>query len=1154
MKRVYSVIIIICSFAFLAAQTNIPAGVLIDLDWTAAESPYIIDGEIELASGDQLVIDAGVDIQFSGYYKFYVYGRILANGVDGNSITFTALNTTEGWHGLRFYDTYTNGLDPSQFHYCNFEYGNATGSGSDYRGGVIYCYNSVPEFYNCNFNNNSATTGGAIYCNASNIEIYDSKIYDNVASGAGGGLYISYSDVIFENVEITDNVSQYDGGGINCYASDPTLNYVLIADNFTEWNGGGVSAFNGSNPEITNCSIAYNVANQSGSGLAALYNSNITILNSIVWGDATNNIYLEPTASLSATYSDLESATGQSYFGTGCIDEDPLFADPTNGDYSLTWANIPTPDETKSPCIDTGDPNSPLDPDGTNTDMGAFFFAQNGITGTITLDGGTGSVEDVLVTATLTTPPGTVYTTNPDADGNYMLSLVAGTYDLVATLTGYSSSGFDNLVVQNELVVINLTLSPPPPGEIVGQVEVEGIGNPENVEVSAGNLITNPYPVEDPFNPGTILYYEYILEITPGTYDVTAELPGYETQIQEDVVVESGLQTTGIDFYLPLVLNEGTITGTVTLFGGAGNVENVIITAGTVSVSPAADGTYSLDILNGTYDVSASLSGYSTMILSDIQVIAFQTTPNINFTLIDGWQPITGTQYVMTAYFTVTYDGEFMSKTGSNQLAAFGYDQATGLIEECRGLATWEGGNHVFWTNYWPLGGYWYITIVSDNDSGLDNIWFKFYNEETDTILDCNEEIIFDDCVIYPSGVDLTIDSPSYDMEFDLMDNWNWVSFNLEPADYLIDGLFDVLEVVPDILQVKSQTDFGQYDPIMIDWFGGLDSLNYYEGYKIYMLNSYNGYTFSGEKINPLTHRIQLQQFYNWISYLPQTELTLEEALESIGVVDDTMIKTQTQSAVYYGGWIGDLTTMQPGISYILYWPDEITPDDPLFLDYPPHVEETRENLIKLNPSNLANWQLMPGTDSNMILMSSIYLNGEELKDDQNYSVGIFDKDGLCHSIGTLQNDLWYFTIIGDEIENLRLKLYDNASNSTLFSEETITYQPNEITGNPRELFQINFQKQNITPSNSERFQVAQNHPNPFNPETLISYNLPQDGKVQLQIFNAKGQLVETLVNGQQSAGNHDIIWNAGDQSSGIYFYKLKWNGHEEIRKCLLMK
>ena len=65
------------------------------------------------------------------------------------------------------------------------------------------------------------------------------------------------------------------------------------------------------------------------------------------------------------------------------------------------------------------------------------------------------------------------------------------------------------------------------------------------------------------------------------------------------------------------------------------------------------------------------------------------------------------------------------------------------------------------------------------------------------------------------------------------------------------------------------------------------------------------------------------------------------------------------------------------------------------------------------------------------------------------------------------------------------------------------------------------------------------NLPNPFNPKTTISYQIPYTGKIKLQIFNIKGQLIETLVNEYQESGKHSIIWNADGLSSGIYLCKL---------------
>ncbi|MDO9578414.1 MAG: SBBP repeat-containing protein [Candidatus Cloacimonadales bacterium] len=86
------------------------------------------------------------------------------------------------------------------------------------------------------------------------------------------------------------------------------------------------------------------------------------------------------------------------------------------------------------------------------------------------------------------------------------------------------------------------------------------------------------------------------------------------------------------------------------------------------------------------------------------------------------------------------------------------------------------------------------------------------------------------------------------------------------------------------------------------------------------------------------------------------------------------------------------------------------------------------------------------------------------------------------------------------------------------------------------------------------------NYPNPFNPETTISFSIQQNSKIELEIFNVKGQLVKSLINGQQNAGDHSVIWNGKDDNgnnvcSGIYLYKLQVNNKSvAIRKCLLLK
>ncbi|UCD95518.1 MAG: T9SS type A sorting domain-containing protein [Candidatus Zixiibacteriota bacterium] len=91
------------------------------------------------------------------------------------------------------------------------------------------------------------------------------------------------------------------------------------------------------------------------------------------------------------------------------------------------------------------------------------------------------------------------------------------------------------------------------------------------------------------------------------------------------------------------------------------------------------------------------------------------------------------------------------------------------------------------------------------------------------------------------------------------------------------------------------------------------------------------------------------------------------------------------------------------------------------------------------------------------------------------------------------------------------------------------------------------------------RFRLHNSYPNPFNPATIISYDLPVACHVKLEIFNILGQRVKTLVDKQMEAGSYELTWNGTDRSgfpmaSGIYFYQLTAGDFSSSRKMLLLK
>ncbi|MGE5679377.1 MAG: T9SS type A sorting domain-containing protein, partial [Bacillota bacterium] len=91
-------------------------------------------------------------------------------------------------------------------------------------------------------------------------------------------------------------------------------------------------------------------------------------------------------------------------------------------------------------------------------------------------------------------------------------------------------------------------------------------------------------------------------------------------------------------------------------------------------------------------------------------------------------------------------------------------------------------------------------------------------------------------------------------------------------------------------------------------------------------------------------------------------------------------------------------------------------------------------------------------------------------------------------------------------------------------------------------------------------YNLVQNYPNPFNPATAIKYSLAAESRVRLTIYNSIGQIVSQLINTTQGAGSYNILWNAGNIPSGVYFYSLEAssvNNNESfrsVRKMLLLK
>ena len=366
MIKTIALIIIITISISLLAQTQVSGAQ--SGTWTVDNSPYQVIGEILVNNGQTLTIEAGVEVNFQGHYKFVVEGNLQAIGTETDSIFFTTDNQAIGWGGIRFNNSYQaiNNLS-----YCRIEFGKTAGNYPDIHGGAVALLSSNAVFSNCIFADNDATAqdngmGGAVYAintgSSSGALTYftDCKFLRNHAYGEGGAIKFT-SDM---NTEITgctfiENNCRYGGGAISFYSVLNTkMTNCLFANNYTLYsNGGAIHTLGMGNSIIfQNCTISGNSANGGDGGAVSLAYASANFVNSIIYdnpGMYSDGIYLDFSSSAVINYCDLTMPSGAS--GSNNIDENPLFADVSNLDFHLT--------ET-SPCINAG------------TDIGLEYFGE----------------------------------------------------------------------------------------------------------------------------------------------------------------------------------------------------------------------------------------------------------------------------------------------------------------------------------------------------------------------------------------------------------------------------------------------------------------------------------------------------------------------------------------------------------------------------------------------------------------------------------------------------------------------------------------------------------------------------------------------------------------------------------------------------------
>jgi hypothetical protein len=96
--------------------------------------------------------------------------------------------------------------------------------------------------------------------------------------------------------------------------------------------------------------------------------------------------------------------------------------------------------------------------------------------------------------------------------------------------------------------------------------------------------------------------------------------------------------------------------------------------------------------------------------------------------------------------------------------------------------------------------------------------------------------------------------------------------------------------------------------------------------------------------------------------------------------------------------------------------------------------------------------------------------------------------------------------------------------------------------------------KNNSPDSNIKKYFLFQNHPNPFNPNTITKYQIPELSFVILKVFDLMGNEIATLVEEEKPVGKYEVNWYAENLASGVYFYQLVAGDFKQTKKMLLLR
>jgi hypothetical protein len=469
------------------------------------------------------------------------------------------------------------------------------------------------------------------------------------------------------------------------------------------------------------------------------------------------------------------------------------------------------------------------------------------------------------------------------------------------------------------------------------------------------------------------------------------------------------------------------------------------------------------------------------------------------------------------------------------------YDKVGAFVNgECRGVANVQYQKNL---DAYLL----YMNIYSDSTSG-EKVEFKVWDASTGNI---HENVIPSVTFVANSmegtplsPVDIIADN-SVAGYINLNKGWTWISFNLTS-----EKLADINATLKGIGKpgdlVKGQNQFDIFDAGS-GWTGSLSSAGGFENPEMYKLFAADGGTvkYTGKPVDVSANALSIEKGWNYIGYLPQVNMSVEDALGALSPQNGDLIKGYNSFAVYNTafGWSGSLITMKPGEGYMLYSGQTAN------LIYPKTGSVSAQRISTGEPVVPGDWKVVYGKyPTNMTITAVIEnlpatgLSGEEI-------LGVFAGDecrGYVKPVLINGTSVYFLTIQGEISGSLTFSLYNENTGKLTDATNILMFEKDQMVGtvdSPYALRIAENESVNITSS------VA---PNPFKDLLNVRVLTAQGSPVEIILNNAIG--LEVYRSGFISAGMQNISLNLTSENLPAGSYILTIKTSEKTEKHIVVK